>query len=61
MVIRLWKGVIKVKTIHISYTILETIEVEDSTTPDEIESLIEDDMWEKGIVPYVNEYEWHYG
>ena len=48
------------KYVQVSYTILETLEVNDDITPDEVEELIEDDMWDKGIVNYVNEYEWNF-
>ena len=47
------------KYLRIQYTILETIMIEDGATPDEIEDLIDADMWDKGIVNMVHEYEWH--
>lgn len=48
------------KYVQVNYTILKTFEVNDDITPDEVEELIEDDMWDKGIVNYVNKYEWDF-
>ena len=48
------------KFVQVSYTLLETIEVEDNITPDEVEELLEQDMWEKGIYNMVNDIEWNY-
>jgi len=49
------------KFINISYTILETIEVPDDATPDDIEEMIEIDMADKNIHNMVNDIEWAYG
>lgn len=48
------------KFVQVSYTILETIEVEDDITADEVEELLEQDMWEKGIYNIINDIEWQY-
>lgn len=48
------------KFVQVSYTILETIEVEDDITADGVEELLEQDMWEKGIYNIVNDIEWQY-
>ena len=48
------------KFVQVSYTILETLEVKDAITADEVEELLEQDMWEKGIYEIINDMEWYY-
>lgn len=48
------------KLVRVSYTILETIEVDDDITTKGVEELLEQDMWEKGIYNIVNDIEWQY-
>ena len=48
------------KFVQVSYTILETIEVKDDITGDEVEELLEQDMRKKGIYYIVNDIEWQY-
>ena len=46
------------KYINVSYTLLETHEVPDDFTPDDIEEMLENDMRDKGIYNMVNDVEW---
>ena len=46
------------KTIQISYTILDIIEVDDDMTRFEIDQIVEDNAYELGIYDLVNDVEW---
>ena len=47
------------KKVHIIYTILDTIEVDDDATPDEIENyFITDNARELGIYDLIDDMEW---
>ena len=46
------------KTVHISYTILDTLKLNDDVTPDEIENYIADNAKELGIYDFMNDVEW---
>lgn len=46
------------KTVQISYTILDTVEVDDGATRFEIDQIVEDNAHELGIYNLVNDVEW---
>ena len=46
------------KTIQISYTILDTIEVDDDVTRFEIDQIVEDNAHELSIYDLINDVEW---
>lgn len=47
------------KEIRCNYTILRYFEVEDNTTYNEINELIDNDLYELGIYDEVNDIEWN--
>lgn len=46
------------KTVHISYTILDSVEVDDSITRFEIDQIVEDNAYKLGIYNLINDVEW---
>lgn len=46
------------KTVRISYTIVDSVEVDDDATPNEIQNYIEDNAMELGIYDFINDMEW---
>ena len=48
----------KMKEIWCTYTILRCFEVEDNATYDEINKLVNDDLYELGIYDNVTDIEW---
>lgn len=47
------------KEVQCSYTLLRSFKVEDNTTFDEINELIDNDLYELGIYDKVNDIEWN--
>ena len=47
------------KEVQCSYTLLRSFKVEDNTTFDEINELIDNDLYELGIYAKVNDIEWN--
>lgn len=48
------------KYIHVSYTILRTLEVANDATPDDIENILDNDLRELDLYDRVNDVEWFY-
>ena len=46
------------KTIYISYTILDTINVPDNCSDDKIQEIVEEHAMDLGIYQHVNDFEW---
>lgn len=46
------------KTVRISYTILDSVEVDDDATPNEIYNYIENNAMELGIYDFMSGVEW---